>query len=184
MNQALKFARPILTRQGFVEDDTFFLDDNQPLSPGVRATVSLDRFLDLFAFHDVKLGVRIEPDNDPRLLEHALAHVAIIEVHFPTFADGRGYTHARRLREQLGFSGELRAVGDVGPDQLHYLARAGFSSFALRAGVELEDARRALDRFTYFYAGIRAVPNPLTDPGDAQMINSAHVASMMSSTQA
>jgi uncharacterized protein (DUF934 family) len=50
---------------------------------------------------------------------------ARIVIHFPVFMDGRGFSHARKLRE-LGFAGELVAGGDVLPDQWPFLKRCGF----------------------------------------------------------
>jgi len=44
--------------------------------------------------------------------------------------DGRGYSTARLLRERLGYQGELRAIGDIQRDQVHYLWQVGFDAFA------------------------------------------------------
>jgi uncharacterized protein (DUF934 family) len=41
-----------------------------------------------------------------------------VELHFPKFTDGRAYSQAFLLRRRLGFSGEIRAIGDVLVDQL------------------------------------------------------------------
>ena len=54
----------------------------------------------------------------------------LIILDFPKFTDGRAYTQARLLRERLGYTGELRASGAVFIDQLPFLLRCGFDSFA------------------------------------------------------
>ena len=79
-----------------------------------------------------RLGLRLAPDEGPEAVAQDLARFALIAVEFPVFTDGRGYSTARLLRERYGFKGELRAIGDVLRDQLLYLQRCGFNSFALR----------------------------------------------------
>lgn len=73
-------------------------------------------------------AVRLEPADDARLLLPHLDRLALIEVAFPKFRDGRGYSAGRILRE-AGYTGELRAQGDVLVDQLPLMRRCGFDSF-------------------------------------------------------
>jgi uncharacterized protein (DUF934 family) len=77
------------------------------------------------------LGVLLAPQDDPAAIAPDLAHFKLIAIDFPQFADGRGYSIARLLRERYGYTGELRAVGDVLRDQIYYLLRVGFDSFLL-----------------------------------------------------
>jgi uncharacterized protein (DUF934 family) len=49
--------------------------------------------------------VRIEPGEDARALLPHLDRLALVEVTFPAFTDGRGFSSARILRE-AGFTGE------------------------------------------------------------------------------
>jgi uncharacterized protein (DUF934 family) len=74
-----------------------------------------------------------------------------IEITFDAFTDGRGYSTAKLLRDRYGFTGELRAVGDVTIDQLFYLSRCGFSSFALRDDQDLALAKLSLNAFSTGY---------------------------------
>lgn len=85
---------------------------------------------------------------------------SVLAIEIPVFSDGRAHTVAQRLRSDLGYEGELRAVGDVGVDHLHYLARVGFDSFLLRAGTDVDDARAALARFEAFYVGVQTAALP------------------------
>ncbi|GHF59797.1 DUF934 domain-containing protein [Seohaeicola zhoushanensis] len=63
-------------------------------------------------------------ETDPATLaEHMDA--ALIRIPFASFADGRGFTLARRLR-LAGFKGRLRAQGHVIADQYAMARRAGF----------------------------------------------------------
>jgi uncharacterized protein (DUF934 family) len=94
-----------------------------------------------------RLGVELEPADDPALLAPDLDHLALIVVQFPVVTDGRGYSTARLLRERHGWRRELRACGPFTRDALFYLARCGFDSFELREG---EDAQAALAEFSAF----------------------------------
>lgn len=88
---------------------------------------------------------------DPR--EVNLEGVTRIDLHFPKFTDGRAYSQSYMLRRRLGYSGELRATGDVLIDQLVQMARSGFDAAVLREGVDPVDAQRQFERFNAFYQG-------------------------------
>lgn len=98
-----------------------------------------------------KIGIQLEPDQHPGDIAADLNKFDLIAINFPTFHDGRGYSHARILRSRLGYERELRAVGDVMRDQLYYLQRAGFNSFEIKNGRDLEDALKAFDDFSIKY---------------------------------
>jgi uncharacterized protein (DUF934 family) len=87
-----------------------------------------------------------------------LAGFKTIEITFSHFTDGRGYSSAKILRDRYSFRGELRAVGDITVDQLVYLARCGFDSFALRDDQELADAKTALSAFSAAYQATHPLP--------------------------
>jgi uncharacterized protein (DUF934 family) len=101
--------------------------------------------------HDGRLGVLLGPGDDPLAIAADLPQLGLIAVEFPSFTDGRGYSTARLLRGRLGWTGELRAVGDVLRDQLFYLARCGFDSFALRDGQDVGAALAAFGDFSDAY---------------------------------
>ena len=89
------------------------------------------------------IGLALAPADDVATIAGDLAHFAVIAVEFPKFTDGRGYSQARLLRERHGYTGELRAVGDVLHDQLFFMARVGFDAFALKDGKNAEYALAA-----------------------------------------
>jgi uncharacterized protein (DUF934 family) len=97
------------------------------------------------------LGVRLKSDEEPESIASDVPHFQLIAVEFPKFADGRGYTTARLLRERFGFKGELRAVGYVLRDQMFYMWRCGFNAFELPAGKDLNDALTAFADFSVTY---------------------------------
>jgi uncharacterized protein (DUF934 family) len=77
--------------------------------------------------------------------------ITLIAIEFPTYTDGRGFSLAQILRTQLGWLGELRAVGDVLIDTIHYLARCGFDSFLVKEGHDPELALKSFETFTVHY---------------------------------
>ena len=107
------------------------------------------------------LGVWLKPDDDPATIAAELDRFAVIAVHFPKFTDGRGYSTAALLRTRYGYRGELRAFGDVGRDQIFYLARCGFDAFKLAPHRDPDSALAAFTDFTVRYQGSVDDPLPL-----------------------
>ncbi|HEY5861845.1 MAG TPA: DUF934 domain-containing protein [Casimicrobiaceae bacterium] len=97
------------------------------------------------------VGVWLAPADDPAELADDLPRIPLVAVDFPQFADGRGYSTARLLRQRHGFGGELRAIGDIQRDQLAYLAQCGFDAFAIRDGKDARDALAGLNDFSDGY---------------------------------
>lgn len=119
-----------------------FRDDEQ----ADHAAVTVDSFVE----QGGGAAVRIEPGDDARELLPYLSRIRLVEINFPSFGDGRGYSAARLLREH-GYTGELRAVGDVLVDQLAYMRRCGFDSFAPEVPLDEDDARAAFARWPHVY---------------------------------
>lgn len=95
-------------------------------------------------------AVRIEPGEDARALLPHLGRLKLIEIAFPKFRDGRGYSSAAILR-QAGFAGEIRAAGNVLVDQLGFMRRVGFDSFAADKPLDRQVVEATLDRYPYVY---------------------------------
>ena len=87
----------------------------------------------------------------------------LIALEFPKLGDGRAYSLATMLRTRFHYRGELRAIGEVPIDQLHFMRRVGFDSAHLRAewsdAAQLPLIERALAAFSEAYQG--AVDQPL-----------------------
>ena len=98
-----------------------------------------------------EIGVWIAPDERPETLKDDLAKLAVIAVDFPKFTDGRGYSIAYNLRTRLGWTGELRAIGDVLRDQLFSMQRVGFDAYATRPDRDIHDALKGLSDFSETY---------------------------------
>jgi len=103
--------------------------------------------------------VRLEPADDPASI--SLEGVTRVEVNFPKFGDGRGYSIARLLRERYGYRGELRAVGHITRDLLFFMESCGFDAFELRPGEDAHEALAGFDDFSESYQASVARPQPL-----------------------
>ena len=132
---------------------TEFADDT-PLPDAAQVLVSFERLLTEGAAllkNPVHLGLRLEPHHAIEEIAQYVGALSLIVIEFPVFTDGRGYSQARRLREEFGYKGELRAVGDILPDQARFMERCGFDSLVLAPGVDVETVRKALQRYSYAY---------------------------------
>lgn len=119
-----------------------FRDDEPVADPGVT--------VNSFGEQSNAAAVRLEPGDDARDLLPHLDRIRLVEVNFPTFGDGRGYSAARILRE-AGYGGELRAVGEVLVDQIAFMRRCGFDAFAPETPLDPADAENAFTRFASVY---------------------------------
>ncbi len=108
-----------------------------------------------------KVGVSVQPDDDVLTLAGSLDPVALVAVVFPKFTDGRGYSSARLLRDRLGYTGELRAVGHVLPDQVFYMRRVGFDALELADGKSADTAIAQLAEFSVTYQAAADDARPL-----------------------
>jgi uncharacterized protein (DUF934 family) len=116
----------------FVEDSWRRLADEEALPKSGKVVVSLAR-LDHALAHlpaGVALGVIVSNTTDPGALAAALPHLGLIEISFPAFADGRGFSLARLIR-RAGFAGELRASGRLLADQYAHALGCGFDTIEI-----------------------------------------------------
>tara|TARA_Y100000052_G_C2955303_1_gene89662 strand:+ start:3936 stop:4379 length:444 start_codon:yes stop_codon:yes gene_type:complete len=114
--------------------------------------LTLDVFLET-APNDIEDArvVRLMPDDDPHALEPYLSDIQVIEISFPRYADGRGYSQAQLLRRRLGYQGEIRAVGDVLRDQLLFMVRSGIDAFEIERADAADAFAKALKEYSLFY---------------------------------
>ena len=108
----------LVTDRGFAADDWAY---------PILAAADLPADVDAQA-----IAVDLASDSDPAVLAERLDGIGLIRVDFPSFADGRGFTIARRLR-LMGYRGRLRARGHVIADQYAMARRSGFDE------VEIDD---------------------------------------------
>ena len=156
---------PLIIDKKTAADDSWIRIESEE-----QLTLSGDRLVDwaLFQAHADqflsgagKLGVRIDGDVELDDLAPYLNKLAMVAVTFPTFADGRGFSQARVLRQRYGFAGEVRAVGDVTWDRLRYMARCGINAFDVPADRYSDDMLRAFDEIAVCYQGAEDDPRPI-----------------------
>lgn len=144
-----------LIKNGAIVSDRFIdvsAADSIPDAGSVM--VSLDQWLanlDALIARSSPIGIRLRSTQHPEVIADDLDHFVLIALEFPVFKDGRAYTYARLLRERWGFKGELRAVGDVLLEQLHFMQRVGFDAFELASEDPLKDWQTATSEFSTWY---------------------------------
>ena len=99
-----------------------------------------------------QIGVWFATDDDilkhAKLIESGKQYWPLVAAYFPLFRDGRSLSTAALLRDRLGWTKEIRMIGDVLVDQLLQGARVGFDSFALRHDQDLQVALKQFDLFS------------------------------------
>jgi uncharacterized protein (DUF934 family) len=160
--------RHILRRREVVEDDWRYLGEAGAGEIGAADARDSARFAGTAAVvvpfaefrnniakwrdHRGRLGVRLSPADAAEDLAEDVHRLSLVAAEFPSAGEGRGYTQGRLLRSRLQFKGELRAVGaGVKQDLLFIMSRCGFDSFDLAAGQKVDEALRALDRYSVAY---------------------------------
>jgi len=107
-----------------------------------------------------RLGLWLDCDQSPQLIAEDLCHFELVAVQFSNFADGRGFSYGRELRDTHGYKGEVRAIGSFIRDQLFFLKRCGFNAFALE-NTDLERSLASLADFSDSYQAAMDQPAPL-----------------------
>jgi uncharacterized protein (DUF934 family) len=135
-------------------DDRFtWVADDEP-APAGDVIVSLTRFHaegERLIGEGRAVGVRVAADEPVESLAYDLPAIAVVALEFPKFKDGRAYSAARILRERFGFTGELRAVGDVLLEQARFMIRCGFDAFEPADGTTPAQWTAAAGRFRHVY---------------------------------
>ena len=98
-------------------------------------------------------GVFLTPDDDFRVLADFVNQVPVIGIEAGNFADGRIYSMAVEIREDLNYQGELRAVGAT-LDNLALLERCGFDAFELKCSEQLPEAGGYFDELEPVYRNL------------------------------
>ena len=144
---------PLLKDGAEIGNAWTYLDGEAELKSEGAVTLPLGRFLaeaETLAGRNAPVGVRLMPEDDATLLVPFLEWIQLVEVSFPKYTDGRGYSQAQLLRRRFGYKGELRAVGHVLRDQIFYMNRSGFDAYeTVRA--DLSEVLDALNDFRDAY---------------------------------
>jgi uncharacterized protein (DUF934 family) len=144
---------PLLRSNSFVADAWETLADDALIADGARVIISLARLTrewDNLAKHTGLLGVAVPNTTRADELAPYLSRLALIVLPFPAFTDGRSYSLARQLRLD-GYRGELRATGNILPDQLQFMVQVGIESFEVSDRFPLEAWQKAARQMASTY---------------------------------
>jgi len=144
-----------LLKDGQITEDTWqSLAEDVQTTPEGDLIVSLEQWQvegDELRARNGRLGLRLKSDQSPAQFGDDIEGFDLIALEFPRFGDGRAYSYARLLRERYGFTGELRAVGNVLRDQLFFMLRCGFDSFEIAKETAPSDWQAAISEFSVWY---------------------------------
>jgi uncharacterized protein (DUF934 family) len=144
----------LIKNDELVDDPFVHVADGEPVpaaGPVIVSLVDWQSLRDELLARGEPVGVRLKSDQPPEAIADDLPHLAVVALEFPVFRDGRAYSYARILRERYRYAGELRAVGEVLLEQLHFMLRTGFDAFEVRGDDPLGAFRAALDDFSVWY---------------------------------
>lgn len=148
-------ALQVLAKDGTIADNTFQIIAEDAILPQGDVALTTAQLYQLANISGQK-GLIITVDDSPEVNDYPLDQLNTIFIEFAGFNDGRGYSFAALLRRQ-GFQGELRAIGDVFKDVLNYMKRAGFDTFVVKEGKDIQEAAAGLNDFKHPYQASTAV---------------------------
>ena len=144
-----------LIKDGKLVDDAFvYIGDDVTLPADGAVIVNLERWQssrEELLQRNEPVGIRLRSDQPPELIGACLKKLAVVALEFPAFRDGRAYSYARLLREKYDYRGELRAVGDVLLEQLHFMVRTGIDAFEIHSEDPIGDFEIAAADFSVWY---------------------------------
>lgn len=143
-----------LIKSGAYAQDSFAPVADDAALPDGAVLVSLSRFQkerDSLLERNTPIGVKLQSHENPEILGDDVSRLSLVALEFPKFRDGRAFSWARILRTRLGFTGEIRAVGDFLFDQINYQHRVGFDAWEVPDHFTPEMFQRALSEMTDVY---------------------------------
>lgn len=163
---------PLINAQQVVEDDLWVSLTGEDAAEQLAAKLEANEALlvpfqlwqtqkDALLAREAGVAVLIQGDTDIDAVAAELDHLPMIAIDFPSFADGRGFSQARVLRQRLGFKGEIRAVGDVTWDRLRYMLRCGFDTFAIADDRFSDKIFKAFNEINVCLQGAADDPRPI-----------------------
>ena len=121
------------TPEGFRDDEWTHAESAEALAGNGRFILPLSVILaldtDVRKSARERLGVQLAPGDKLEAIVPLLADLALVALAFPAFNDGRSFSKAELLRSRHGFTGPIRATGQVLVDQLPHMLRLGFDEF-------------------------------------------------------
>ena len=145
---------PLIKQGQLARDPWTDLADEAPVEPGTLPIVSLERWQadrEALDGRNGPIGLRLRSDQSPEAIADEIHRFDVIALEFPKFNDGRAYSSARILRERYGFTGEIRAVGQVLRDQFLFMLRCGIDAFEVADEKAAAAWTESLNEIDVFY---------------------------------
>ena len=145
---------PLIRETELVNDEYTDISAREDIPASGAIIVSLDQWQshrDSLIERTDPVGLLLRSNEHPEEIAGDVVHLGLIALEFPTFRDGRAYSYARLLRDRYGFNGELRAVGEVLLEQIHFMSRVGFNAFEIDSDTPVADFETAQRDFTVWY---------------------------------
>lgn len=161
---------PKLIKDDALAEDNWQIVDQEQLQSGIELVESKqwlvplshwDEISDTLASGQNTIGVWVNGDEPAESFYGKTEKMPLIAIKFPVFTDGRGFSLARQLRDQLDFTGEIRAMGYFLQDQLYYLRRCGFNAFLVKDDADVASVLESLHDFSNSYQAAVDEPRPL-----------------------
>ena len=144
----------LLKDNKIIEDSWRIVDESVEHLPSGNVLLSIEqcqKFSEKFSEQDGHIGLWLDGNADIDNIIDFVQQMSLVAVKFPKFADGRGFSTARLLRERYNYQGELRAIGEFIRDQLYLLQRCGFNAFQFANDQDLIEAGKSLNDFSEAY---------------------------------
>lgn len=170
----------LVNNEGVTEDNSILLDADNSIesieSVKPNQVLPVKTFVDLMtvitsqaneadstepAKESIQFKVWLAADESVNLIQPYLSHIEVVVLKVDNFMDGRFFSQARILRDQLDFKGDIRTSGNFIQDQLYYLSRCGVSSFSVPDDANIESLKESLTDFTDSYQAACDEPQPL-----------------------
>jgi uncharacterized protein (DUF934 family) len=144
---------PLLKDNNFIDDPWVHVSTEQDVPDSGRIVVSFEQLTkdwDSLAKFPGVLGTRLTNTTRVQELQPYLSQLALIILPYPAFSDGRAYSLARQLRLD-GYCGELRASGNILPDQLQFMRQVGIDSYEVTDRFPLDVWQKASRQMSLAY---------------------------------
>ena len=145
---------PLLKDGKLIDDPWSHIADEVAIPASGQVIVGLKRWReerDILIKRKDPVGVRLQSDHTAGDVADDLEHLGVVALAFPVFKDGRAYSNARRLRERHGYTGEIRAIGNVLRAQYLFMLRCGFDALEVKEGETEKDWQKATKAFSVFF---------------------------------
>jgi uncharacterized protein (DUF934 family) len=154
----------LVDRTGPIADRWVALADADPITPRTSVIVTPERLAaegEALFRTGAQIGVILPSDAKVEDLAAVVPRLGLIGLRFAAMKDGRPFTLGRILRTRLGFTADLRALGEIIPDQVPFLVRCGFTSFEVPDRFNVVAMRRALSYYPRHYQRPAADGRPI-----------------------